>query len=323
MGSGEGSGTGSGGLAEGADIESNPVGSMEEQEPVPPLGVADVALEDLGGEDVEAQTASTAPIGLTMSTEPTIGGNVHPQEIDYLYTDEAKAERIERLKRMAEAQEMRDFLWLQEEAEDEANKGEYWTSGGTLFDYQEMSIQFGYVTLFSMGFTICPLIAYINNRIELRTDSFKINGTLQRPFYRVLPGIGMWSDVLYFMVVQAIFVNMLHIVIYDASDTEFDLFDTSNMQATVIVLIVAEHIIVGLKIVAENAIPDESIWLETAKNGYEYLEKACMENVGAEAAAAMEDLENLRSKILKHYGEAGKDVEDRFAEVGTLKRALE
>jgi len=246
-------------------------------------------------------------------------GNVDPLELQHLMTQAAKDERLARLDALHQRQEERTFNWVQEEHEDEALKDGYWMEGGTLLDYQEMCIQFGYVTLFSMAFPLCPTLAWLNNCIEINTDSFKINATMHRPMYRVLPGIGMWADVLYFMVLQAIFVNMLMIVLYDASTEDLNVFDTSNMEMTVLVLVFAEHVIVAMKLLAERVIPDETIWLETAMEGYDYLQRQAMQDVGSQAAAQHEDLENLRTKILKHKGEAQKDVEDRFAEIGSLQ----
>ena len=247
-------------------------------------------------------------------------GAVNPHNLSHLVTPEDREGRDRRLAAMEEQKKERTFEWIQEQNEDEANKEQYWTSGGTLFDYQEMAIQFGYVCLFSMAFPVCPFIAWINNCIELRTDSFKLNATMQRPSYRVLGGIGMWSDVLYYMVLQAIFVNMLMIVIVDHASDDVTLFNTSNAEATTLVLIVAEHVIVGLKIVIEQMIPDTTVFLEEAMDGYEYLRDKAMADSGEEAVRANEDLENLRNKILQAVGGVTRDINDRHAQVGMLKK---
>lgn len=69
------------------------------------------------------------------------------------------------------------------------------TYQGTFDEYCEMGtilfllvltltvIQYGYVTLFAAAFPLAPLLALINNVVEIRTDAFKfLNGT-NRPHY--------------------------------------------------------------------------------------------------------------------------------------------
>ena len=53
---------------------------------------------------------------------------------------------------------------------------------GTLDDYLEMFIQFGYVTLFSSAYPLAGLCALLNNLIEVRSDAFKLCFIHQRPF---------------------------------------------------------------------------------------------------------------------------------------------
>lgn len=48
-------------------------------------------------------------------------------------------------------------------------------------DYNEMVIQFGYVTLFAAGFPPASVFAFINNAFEIRADALKV-----RIFYTVL-----------------------------------------------------------------------------------------------------------------------------------------
>ena len=41
---------------------------------------------------------------------------------------------------------------------------------GTYNDYLELFLQLGYMLLFSAAFQLCPLLALINNVIELQVD---------------------------------------------------------------------------------------------------------------------------------------------------------
>lgn len=67
---------------------------------------------------------------------------------------------------------------------------------GSLEDYAELAIQYGYVTLFVAAFPLAPFLAYVSNVVEIRTDGWK----LLYAFKRVLPSgaqdIGSWMSIL-------------------------------------------------------------------------------------------------------------------------------
>lgn len=51
-------------------------------------------------------------------------------------------------------------------------------------------IQFGYVTCFSMAFSLAPLVALLNNFVEIRADAYKLCYNTQRPRAQKAGGIG-------------------------------------------------------------------------------------------------------------------------------------
>ena len=63
---------------------------------------------------------------------------------------------------------------------------------GTINDYLEMFLQFGYVFLFSAVFPTAAFWALINNVTEIRGDAFKLCRVFQRPFSQPCSGIGAW-----------------------------------------------------------------------------------------------------------------------------------
>ncbi len=64
---------------------------------------------------------------------------------------------------------------------------------GTLDDYLEMFLQFGYVFLFSSVFPTAAFWALLNNITEIRSDAFKLCRIFQRPFAQPTEGIGAWQ----------------------------------------------------------------------------------------------------------------------------------
>jgi anoctamin-8 len=64
---------------------------------------------------------------------------------------------------------------------------------GTFADHLEMTMQLGYVILFSSAFPPAALCAIFNNLVEIRSDAFKLAYVCQRPFGQRVPNIGTWQ----------------------------------------------------------------------------------------------------------------------------------
>jgi len=64
---------------------------------------------------------------------------------------------------------------------------------GTLDDYLELFLQFGYVFFFSAVFPMAAFWALANNLIEIRTDAFKLCRVFRRPFAQPAANIGVWE----------------------------------------------------------------------------------------------------------------------------------
>ena len=87
-----------------------------------------------------------------------------------------------------------------------------WMPTSLFYEYLEMVIQFGFVTIFVSAFPLAPLFALINNVFEIRLDARKMITTYRRPvaqryclswfvfddnlsFFRV-KNIGIWYRIL-------------------------------------------------------------------------------------------------------------------------------
>jgi len=66
-------------------------------------------------------------------------------------------------------------------------------------DYAEMVTQFGYVTLWSTMWPLAPLMALLNNWLELRGDAFKIAKNFRRPVPTRIDTVGPWLESLSFI----------------------------------------------------------------------------------------------------------------------------
>ena len=50
----------------------------------------------------------------------------------------------------------------------------HWGPQSLFYEYLEMVLQFGFVTIFVAAFPLAPLFALINNALEIRLDAMKI-----------------------------------------------------------------------------------------------------------------------------------------------------
>nr|XP_054934105.1 anoctamin-4-like [Dermacentor andersoni] len=74
-------------------------------------------------------------------------------------------------------------------------------------EYLQMSIQFGFVTLFVAAFPLAPLFALINNVCEIRLDAYRYSKRLRRPVAERAPNIGAWQAILRLLARCAVICN--------------------------------------------------------------------------------------------------------------------
>ena len=72
---------------------------------------------------------------------------------------------------------------------------------------EQMAIQFGYLALFSPAYPLAPLLALLNNILEIRVDASKLCRTMRRPKFEVCEDIGSWFAVLNIIGFLAVIVN--------------------------------------------------------------------------------------------------------------------
>jgi len=147
---------------------------------------------------------------------------------------------------------------------------------GTLDEYSEIVIQYGYITLFAATFPIAPLLAVLNNIVEIRTDAFKLLTSYPRPRYRGAQNIGTWYNILEFLGIIAVMTNTALIglsfeVIRQAAG--------NNDYATLGIIIFMEHVILALKFGIAYLIPDLPGWIVKKLAYQEYIKEQTLKTV--------------------------------------------
>ncbi|CAH1800011.1 unnamed protein product [Owenia fusiformis] len=80
---------------------------------------------------------------------------------------------------------------------------------GLFFEYLEMLLQFGFITIFVAAFPLAPLFALLNNIMEIRCDASKFVTALRRPMAQRAQDIGMWYNLLFGISRLSILTNPL------------------------------------------------------------------------------------------------------------------
>ncbi|XP_035274695.1 anoctamin-3 isoform X1 [Anguilla anguilla] len=84
---------------------------------------------------------------------------------------------------------------------------------GLVDEYLEMVLQFGFTTIFVAAFPLAPLLALLNNIIEIRLDAYKFVTQWRRPMPARAIDIGIWHGVLEWIGVLAVITNAFVIAI--------------------------------------------------------------------------------------------------------------
>jgi hypothetical protein len=84
---------------------------------------------------------------------------------------------------------------------------------GLFFEYLELVIQYGFVTIFVAAFPLAPFFAWVNNVIEIRLDAHKFIQVFRRPLSEKAQDIGAWFNLLRFVTKFCIVTNALLIAL--------------------------------------------------------------------------------------------------------------
>lgn len=69
-------------------------------------------------------------------------------------------------------------------------------------------VQFGFVTLFVASFPLAPLLALINNLLEIRVDAWKITTQFRRIVPQKAQDIGAWQPIMQGIAILAVVTNV-------------------------------------------------------------------------------------------------------------------
>ncbi|XP_054708647.1 anoctamin-10-like [Uloborus diversus] len=142
-----------------------------------------------------------------------------------------------------------------------------WTYEGTYDDYLEVFTQFGYVFLFSSVFPLAAALAVLNNIIEMWTDGLKLCYSYQRPQARPVKGIGVWQLAFEVLGLLAVMSNCALITM---SPIIRSYAPEMSLSSWLLVAVVFEHVIIGIKMTLSYLISDVPKWVTVAIQRAQY-----------------------------------------------------
>lgn len=150
---------------------------------------------------------------------------------------------------------------------------------GTFDEYSEMVIQYGYITMFAASFPLAPVLAALNNVVEIRTDALKLLTAHSRPEYKGSQSVGFWYGILEILGIISVVTNCL--LIGFSLNSVADAFGgvptlpsarrVSQVYFQVfVVIVILEHILFIMKFGVAFVVPDVPGWItkELAKQEY-------------------------------------------------------
>ncbi|KAH7640129.1 Anoctamin-1 [Dermatophagoides farinae] len=84
---------------------------------------------------------------------------------------------------------------------------ESWDHSVLFYEYLELVLQFGFITLFVSAFPLAPFFALLNNIFEIRFDARKMLKNYKRPVAQRVKDIGVWYTILDALGKLSVFTN--------------------------------------------------------------------------------------------------------------------
>ena len=184
----------------------------------------------------------------------------------------------------------------------------------TLYDYNQIILNWGFIVMFSGAWPLTPLVGMIYNIISMLVDQSKLMEQYQRPSYRTQTSIGVWKEILEYLSYIGIVVHtlMLTLTTDDFQQRGWGNKPMSKYEAFAMAVML-EHFVIFVRIFIEYFFDDipsnvvkmqalddleEEVFYESSKKGnQEEMLHAFLENEGLQEA--FERFRNKEKHVLE------------------------
>ena len=91
-------------------------------------------------------------------------------------------------------------------------------------EYLDLSIQFGFVILFSAAFPLAPLFALLNNFLKIRTNAKELTKYSKRTVPKKTVDIGIWESIFWTLALLSVATNSLQIALTSQAITKLNYY---------------------------------------------------------------------------------------------------
>jgi len=184
--------------------------------------------------------------------------------------------------RQDELSKMLDVIAEYERAPPKSEEGGL---GATFYEYNELVIQYGYVLMFSIVLPIAPLLALVNNLVEVRADAFKLLFVARRIPAQAAKDIGPWRVAIKALSYAAILVNLLYLMVTT------DFFEQLAVHlprlrpelAQWVCVLVAVKVLILARVLIDICVPDVPDQVKVSVAREKYLASRAAKELAAEA----------------------------------------
>lgn len=234
-------------------------------------------------------------------------GNVQETLIPYILTNSSIKERVGLAKGIKRAEKGEAVS----KVDTEVRLPEY---AGTFDDFLELFVQFGQVTLFAAAYPLAAICSLANNIIEKRSDGFKLCTAHQRPLPVQCSGIGAWLMAFEVLGYVAVLTNCT-LVGFNSGQLE-KLFPSLTHSMTIVIIVMAEHILMCIKLIIQMAVPDVPSHILDAQKR----EKAALRKQNERASNTTMDMVVERGHAIE-FGKVGSEqklIESKKSELAEV-----
>jgi hypothetical protein len=128
---------------------------------------------------------------------------------------------------------------------------------GLFEDYAEMSVQFGFATLFAPACPIAPVLALFSNYVKIRVGALQLCCNTRRPFPKGAADIGSWYTILSIMATVAVTTNAA-LLAFTSKLFRGDeaTYGRLSRYSRVWIFLLFEHAVLILRFALETLIPE-------------------------------------------------------------------
>mmetsp|Transcript_1336 Transcript_1336/g.1776 ORF Transcript_1336/g.1776 Transcript_1336/m.1776 type:complete len:861 (+) Transcript_1336:116-2698(+) len=186
---------------------------------------------------------------------------------------------------------------------------------GTLMDYLNLTIQFGYLTLFVAAFPLAPLFALGNNYVSIHADAYRLLHMMQRPVPQPCQDIGTWQVIFTILVIISVVTNAgLLCFIMEG------VLDGYSMSTRLWVFVIIQYVIFTLMYTIQLTVPDTPHDVLLQHQRTDFLVSKIIERISDEEEEAGFELEKISDFQLEVYPTddvaATLDFVDKVADAG-------